>query len=192
MKKVCVTLLQGHCGDPGVGTASALPPFDKEWKAKYLPDTAPASLKEAAGTAKCNVCHEGTSKKMHNAYGKAVKKFLTKADFEAVKADPDKSKKYIDEGLDKAEAEKSAGGKSLRRTDQGRQGSAMEGSCIRTSANCTEFVRIRNSLLWRLGRDCRGSAFFCAAAVPRLAAAAHHSSWRGGPADDNSLSSGPI
>ena len=112
MKKVCVTLLGLFLVTLAVGTASALPPFDKEWKAKYLGDSAPAALKEAAGTAKCNVCHMGTSKKEHNAYGKAVKKFLTKADFEAVKADPEKSKKYIDEGLTKAEAEKSAGGKT--------------------------------------------------------------------------------
>ena len=112
MKKVCLTLLGLFLVTLAVGTASALPPFDKEWKAKYLPDSAPASLKEAVGTAKCNVCHEGTSKKMHNAYGKAVKKFLTKADFDAVKADPEKSKKYIVDGLEKAEAEKSTGGKT--------------------------------------------------------------------------------
>jgi hypothetical protein len=113
MKKVCLTLVcSAIVLALGISSASALPPFDKEWKAKYLPDSAPASLKEAAGTAKCNVCHEGTSKKMHNAYGKAVKKYLTKADFEAVKADPDKSKKYIVEGLEKSEAEKSAGGKT--------------------------------------------------------------------------------
>lgn len=112
MKKVCVTLLGLFLVTLAVGTAAALPPFDKEWKAKYLGDSAPAALKEAAGTAKCNVCHEGTSKKMHNVYGKAVKKFLTKADFDAVKADPEKSKKYIEEGLDKAAAEKSAGGKT--------------------------------------------------------------------------------
>jgi hypothetical protein len=112
MKKVCVTLLGLFLATLAVGTASALPPFDKEWKAKYLGADAPASLKEAAGTAKCNVCHEGTSKKMHNAYGKAVKKFLTKADYEAVKADADKAKAYVNEGLTKAEAEKSASGKT--------------------------------------------------------------------------------
>ncbi|WP_254508454.1 hypothetical protein [Anatilimnocola floriformis] len=114
MKKVCLTLVFGaFVLALGLSSASALPPFDKEWKAKYLPDSAPASLKDAAGTAKCNVCHEGTSKKMRNAYGKAVGKYLTKADFEAVKADPEKSKKYIVEGLEKAEAEKSASGKSF-------------------------------------------------------------------------------
>src|SRR6476620_10948197 len=109
MKKVCLTLVcSALLLALGISSASALPPFDKEWKAKYLPDSAPAALKEAAGTAKCNVCHEGASKKMHNAYGKAVKKYLTKADFDAVKTDPEKSKKYILEGLEKSEAEKSA------------------------------------------------------------------------------------
>lgn len=112
MKKVCVMLLGLFLVTLAVGTASAVPPFDKEWRAKYLGDSAPAALKEAAGTAKCNVCHMGTSKKEHNAYGKAVKKFLTKADFEPIKGDAEKAKKYIDEGLEKAAAEKSAGGKT--------------------------------------------------------------------------------
>jgi hypothetical protein len=113
MKKFCLTLVFGaFVLALGLSSASALPPFDKEWKAKYLPEGAPAALKEAAGTAKCNVCHEGTSKKMHNEYGKAIKKYLTKADFDAVKTDPEKSKKYIVEGLEKSEAEKSAGGKT--------------------------------------------------------------------------------
>ena len=97
--------------------AEAIPPFYKEFQAKYVKaesaeekDKAFAALVNQ--TAKCNVCHEGTSKKMHNAYGKAVKKYLTKADFDAIKTDPDKSKKYIIEGLEKSEAEKSASGKS--------------------------------------------------------------------------------
>jgi cytochrome c553 len=113
MKKVCVMLLGLFLVTLAVSAASALPPFDKGWKAKYLGDSAPASLKEAVATAKCNVCHEGTSKKNHNAYGKAVKKYLTKADFDAVKADAEKSNKYIEEGLAKAEAEKSASGKTF-------------------------------------------------------------------------------
>lgn len=113
MKKVCLTLLFGaFVVSLTVGTASALPPFAKEWTAKYVTGNENKAFVEAAGTAKCNVCHEGTSKKMHNVYGKAVKKHLTKADFEPVKTDADKAKKYITDGLTKAEAEKSAGGKT--------------------------------------------------------------------------------
>jgi hypothetical protein len=113
MKKVCLTLLLGaFVVSLTVGTASALPPFNKEWTAKYIEGNSNKAFVDAAGTAKCNVCHEGTNKKMHNVYGKAVKKHLTKADFEAVKADADKAKKYIVEGLEKAEAEKAANGKT--------------------------------------------------------------------------------
>ena len=99
MKKVCVTVVLGLVAVAfSLQSASALPPFNKEWTAKYVEGNSNTKFVEAVGTAKCNVCHEGTSKKMHNAYGKAVKKYLTKADFDVIKADPDKSKKYIEEG----------------------------------------------------------------------------------------------
>ncbi|QDU31522.1 hypothetical protein ETAA8_66810 [Anatilimnocola aggregata] len=111
MKKVCLTLLLGaFVVSLTAGSALALPPFAKEWTAKYVEGNENKAFVEAAGTAKCNVCHEGTSKKMKNEYGKAVGKFLTKADFEAVKADAAAAKKYIVDGLTKAEAEKSSGG----------------------------------------------------------------------------------
>jgi hypothetical protein len=95
-----------------VQTASALPPFNKEWTAKYVEGNSNAKFVEAVGTAKCNVCHEGTSKKMHNAYGKAVQKYLTKAKYNEIKEDEAAGKKYILEGLQKAEAEKAANGKT--------------------------------------------------------------------------------
>lgn len=114
MKKVCLTLLLGaFVVALTVGSASALPPFNKEWTAKYVEGNSNKAFTEAVGTAKCNVCHEGTNKKMKNEYGKAVGKHLTKADFEAVKADAEKAKKYITDGLAKAEAEKSSGGKTF-------------------------------------------------------------------------------
>ena len=89
-------------------SASALPPFNKEWTGKYNPGDKNATYVEA----KCNVCHEGTSKKMKNEYGKAVGKYLTKAKYNEIKDDEAAAKKYILEGLQKAEAEKGAGGKS--------------------------------------------------------------------------------
>ena len=62
-----------------VESASALPPFNKEWTGKYVEGNGNAKFIEAVGTAKCNVCHVGTSKKDRNEYGMAVSKFLTKA-----------------------------------------------------------------------------------------------------------------
>src|SRR5437868_11534895 len=107
MKKVCVCLVlaliaMGFSMQP----ASALPPFNKEWVAKYNADGKNAAYNDA----KCNVCHAGESKKMKNEYGKAVGKFLTKAKYNEVKDDAAAGQKYIIEGLQKAEAEKNAGG----------------------------------------------------------------------------------
>jgi hypothetical protein len=89
-------------------SASALPPFNKEWVAKYNDGNKNAAFTDA----KCNVCHAGESKKMKNEYGKAVGKFLTKAKYNEIKDDEAAAKKYILEGLLKAEAEKSAAGGS--------------------------------------------------------------------------------
>ena len=114
MKKVCLALLAcAFVVSLTVGTASALPPFNVAWTAKYVKDNGNKAFVDAAGTAKCNVCHDpnSTSKKMHNTYGKAVKKFMTKADYDAIKADADKAKKYIEDGLAKSEAEKGPDGK---------------------------------------------------------------------------------
>jgi hypothetical protein len=111
MKKVCLTLLLGaFVVSLTVGSAAALPPFNKE----YVEGNTNKGFTDAAGTAKCNVCHDpnSTSKKMHNTYGKAVKKHLTKADYDAIKADADKAKKYILDGLAKSEAEKAPSGKT--------------------------------------------------------------------------------
>ena len=113
MKKVCVCLVLGLAAMGfSLNSASALPPFNKEWMAKYKDGSSNAKFVEAIETAKCNVCHEGMSKKMKNEYGKAVGKFLTKAKYNEIKDDEAAAKKYILEGLQKVEAEKSAAGKS--------------------------------------------------------------------------------
>ena len=113
MKKVCVCVVLGLCvvavSEP---SASALPPFNKEWKAKYEDGNGNAKFVAAVEEAKCNVCHMGTSKKDRNEYGKAVSKFLTKAKYTEIKEDEVAAKKYILEGLQKAEAEKGKAGKS--------------------------------------------------------------------------------
>jgi hypothetical protein len=115
MKKVCVCLLVAVIVAAGafVPSASALPPFNKEWMGKYKESSKNAKFVEAIDTAKCNVCHEGESKKMKNEYGKAVGKYLSKAKYNEIKEDEAAAKKYILEGLQKAEAEKNGGGKTF-------------------------------------------------------------------------------
>lgn len=111
MKKVCVCLVLSLIGVAfSMQSASALPPFNKEWVAKYNPGDPPKNA--AYAEAKCNVCHAGESKKMKNEYGKTVGKFLTKAKYNEIKENEAEAKKYILEGLAKAEAEKAASGKS--------------------------------------------------------------------------------
>lgn len=113
MKKVCVSLVLGLITVGfTLSSASALPPFNKEWMAKYKDGNTNAKFVEAVDTAKCNVCHEGTSKKMKNEYGKVVGKYLTKAKYNEIKDDEAAAKKYILEGFAKAEAEKNGTGKS--------------------------------------------------------------------------------
>jgi len=113
MKKVCVTVVLGLVAVAfTLQSASALPPFNKEWTAKYVEGNTNTKFVEAVGTAKCNVCHMGTSKKDHNEYGKAVKKYLTKAKYNEIKEDAEAAKKYILEGLTKSEGEKNAAGKA--------------------------------------------------------------------------------
>jgi hypothetical protein len=96
--------------------AQAVPPFYKGFQAKYLkPDS--TDEKDTAFTdvvkkkAKCNVCHKGRSKKMHNAYGLELKKLLKKADFKParLKAEPDKCNEEINAALDAVAAVKSNG-----------------------------------------------------------------------------------
>ena len=113
MKNVCMCLVLGLVTIAwSIPSASALPPFNMEWKAKYVEGNSNAAFVEAVNTAKCNVCHEGTSKKQHNAYGKVVQKYMTKAKYNEIKEDEAAAKKYILEGLQKAEAEKAANGKT--------------------------------------------------------------------------------
>ncbi len=94
--------------------AVALPPFNKEWTGKYVEGNKNEAFVKAVGVAKCNVCHDpaSKSKKDHNVYGKAVKKFLTKTEYNKIKGDEAVAKKYILEALQKAEAEKAADGKT--------------------------------------------------------------------------------
>lgn len=94
--------------------ALALPPFSAVWKVKYVEGNKDEKFLAAVDSAKCNVCHDAASKskKDKNEYGKAVGKYLTKAEYDKVKADMEAAKKFIQEGLAKAEAEKNGSGKT--------------------------------------------------------------------------------
>ena len=113
MKKVWVCLVVALVGYALlVHSASALPPFNKEWMTKYKEGNSNAKFVEAVDVAKCNVCHKGMSKKDRNEYGKAVAKYLTKAKYNEIKDDEAKAKQYILDGLQKAESEKAPNGKT--------------------------------------------------------------------------------
>jgi hypothetical protein len=100
-------------------SALAMPPFFKEFQAKYLKadstdekDKAFATL--VTQTVKCNVCHVGTNKKMRNAYGKQLAMLLKKDNFkpERLKNEEAKVKEEINAALDAVAAMKSDGDNS--------------------------------------------------------------------------------
>ncbi len=114
---VCVVAAVGV----NVRVARAIPPFWKEFEAKYVkPDSADekekafAAAAENAKTGKCNVCHMGSDKKMRNAYGKQVAMLLKKDNFkpERLKDDGDKAKAEIAAALEAVAALKSGDDKS--------------------------------------------------------------------------------
>lgn len=113
MKKIwlasCVAVFFiASCAPP----AEAIAPFGLRWRQKYLTDHNNQEFVKTAKAANCNVCHLASdkAKKETNDYGKAVGKFLTKAEFEKLNTRLEESKKYILEGLEKAEAEKASDG----------------------------------------------------------------------------------
>jgi hypothetical protein len=110
---VCVAAVAAWSRIPA---AYALPPFYKEFQTKYVKADSTAEQDLAFATlvtkkAKCNVCHMGRSKKMHNAYGLELKKLLKKDEFKAarLKAEPEKCTEEIIAALDQVAALKSNG-----------------------------------------------------------------------------------
>ncbi len=92
--------------------ADGIAPFALRWRQRYLTDNKNDEFVKAARAANCKICHLATDKenKENNAYGKAVAKFLSKAEFEKLNTKIEASKKYVLEGLEKAEVEKAADG----------------------------------------------------------------------------------
>ena len=72
MKKFVTAAVAGLGLCLTANSAFAIKPFFDAFTAKYPNVT-------GAATAKCNTCHEGTDKKMRNAYGKALDALLDKA-----------------------------------------------------------------------------------------------------------------
>lgn len=99
-----------------IPAAYAIPPFYKEFQAKYVKKDSTDEKDQAfvmlvTKKAKCNVCHMGRSKKMHNAYGMQLKMLLKKDKFKSarLKAEPDKCHEEIVAALEKVAAMKSGG-----------------------------------------------------------------------------------
>ncbi|HSG71387.1 MAG TPA: hypothetical protein VLA12_13285 [Planctomycetaceae bacterium] len=80
--------------------AEARPQFAKGFITNY------PKLEEAAKQAKCGLCHEGETKKVRNAYGKALEQGLGDKKNE-------KDEKAIAAALKKAAEAKSEGGKTF-------------------------------------------------------------------------------
>jgi hypothetical protein len=80
-----------------VQSASAVPPFKKEFDNLYLKkdSTSPAdqALVVAVEKVKCNVCHKGKNKKLRNAYGDELAKLLDK---KTDAKDPEKIKQALE------------------------------------------------------------------------------------------------
>ena len=114
MKRVSICVVIGLVAATlSLRSASALPPFNKEWVGKYVTGNPNETFVESAGTAKCNVCHKGVSKKDHNEYGQALKKYVTKDGYNAIKANAAAATKYIIDGLNETEGAKNAAGKTF-------------------------------------------------------------------------------
>ncbi|MEX0678347.1 MAG: hypothetical protein WD063_14795 [Pirellulales bacterium] len=83
MKNLCLLVLCGFVAGTllaRIESAQAVAPFKKEFEDKYVkkePSTPEeTALAAAVKQAKCNVCHVGTKKKDHNAYGNALDALL--------------------------------------------------------------------------------------------------------------------
>ncbi len=110
------------CASAYLPTARAIPPFLKEFEAKYVkPDSADEKEKTLATavanakTGKCFVCHAvGQEKKVRNDYGKQLSMLLKKDNFKAerLQAEADKAKAEIIAALDAVAAMKSGDDKS--------------------------------------------------------------------------------
>ena len=93
-----------------VENATALPAFNKQF-AKTYKDSKVAA---AAKAEKCNLCHIAKKKKKErNEYGEALSKFVTKADYKKLKAEPEKLAEKIEAAFEEAGKVKASDGKTF-------------------------------------------------------------------------------
>ncbi|TWT34919.1 hypothetical protein [Blastopirellula retiformator] len=118
MKKVLFCLILGAVASVVTADqAFAIKPFMEVFIANYNvkePKTdSEKALAAAVAEVKCNLCHEGKSKKNRNAYGAAMDELVDKKEFVAArKEDKEKAQKEFTEILVKLEAEKSPTGET--------------------------------------------------------------------------------
>ncbi len=90
--------------------ATALPAFKTQFAATYAKSKVAADAK----AAKCNLCHIDKKKKTErNEYGKALSKFVTKADYKKLKADKPALKTKIEKAFEEAGKMKSSSGETF-------------------------------------------------------------------------------
>jgi hypothetical protein len=88
MKRVSILIVAGLSVSVGMllvapRQAFAIKPFKDAFEKKYLANPTTdeeKALKEAVGTAKCDICHQGENKKKKNPYGAELAKLLKKSD----------------------------------------------------------------------------------------------------------------
>lgn len=90
----------------GAQPAQALPPFWKQFEAKFV--TPNADKAKALKSAKCNVCHvEGEEKAVRNPFGSKFDELVDGAALKKlIRAEPEKAEQQIVEALDKVAAMK--------------------------------------------------------------------------------------
>ena len=94
-------------------SAGAMPPFFKEFKAKYIEENPNAEQAATLKKTKCFICHmKGQKKKVRNRYGSALDKLLDKENFkkDRLKAEPEKVKQEIVDALNAVAATRSEAG----------------------------------------------------------------------------------
>jgi hypothetical protein len=112
MKKLFGILMLGAMAVSLVGSAQARPPYPAIFKEVYEGNG--AAIKDAiTGDKKCNVCHEGTDKKMRNEFGKALSKHFGKDDFTKLKGDKEALAAGLKEAFKKVEKDKNSDGKTF-------------------------------------------------------------------------------
>ena len=96
--------------------AYAIPAFAKAFTERHVDTSKDANFVTSVKTAKCNLCHFGTSKKNKNDFGKAFAKYFKKTNYGStrIREEADIVKKEFDEGLKKVLAEKNPSGETYK------------------------------------------------------------------------------